>query len=306
MDQIKIFSPASVANVSCGFDVLGFCLDKIGDVMQVSKIDKPGVEIGEIKGYKLPKDPLKNVASVAVQAMLDDHPVENGFKINIEKKIKPGSGIGSSAASAAGAVFAVNELLGNPFTKKELLKYAMAGEALASGTPHADNLAPVILGGFTLVRDNKNLDVIKLPSPADLVATIIHPKIELKTIHSRSILKKDIPLKKAVQQWGNLGAFVSALFTNDYELLSRSLQDIVIEPIRSMLIPKYKELKRAALESGALGSGISGSGPSIFALSKGDITAKKVANAMKIFYEGIDLEFDIHYSHINKKGIKIL
>ena len=306
MDHIKIFSPASVANVSCGFDVLGFCLDKIGDEMQVKMTDKPGIEIGEIKGQKLPKDPLKNVASIAVQSMLDDYPFKNGFKIDIDKKIKPGSGIGSSAASAAGAVFAVNELLGKPFSKKELIKYAMAGEAFASGVPHADNLAPVLLGGFTLVRDNKNLDVISLPSPPDLMVTIIHPKIELKTIHSRSILKKNIPLNKAVQQWGNLGAFVSALYTNDYDLLSRSIEDKVIEPIRSMLIPKYQEVKKIVLESGALGCGISGSGPSIFALSKGKLNAKKVGDAMEIVYKSIDLEFDIHYSQINKNGIKII
>ena len=306
MDQIKIFSPASVANVSCGFDVLGFCLDKIGDEMQVKMTDKPGIEIGEIKGQKLPKDPLKNVASIAVQSMLDDYPFKNGFKIDIDKKIKPGSGIGSSAASAAGAVFAVNELLGKPFSKKELIKYANASEAFASGVPHADNLAPVLLGGFTLVRDNKNLDVISLPSPPDLMVTIIHPKIELKTIHSRSILKKNIPLNKAVQQWGNLGAFVSALYTNDYDLLSRSIEDKVIEPIRSMLIPKYQEVKKIVLESGALGCGISGSGPSIFALSKGKLNAKKVGDAMEIVYKSIDLEFDIHYSQINKNGIKII
>ena len=228
--------------------------------------------------------------------MLNDYPINNGFKIDINKKIKPGSGIGSSAASAAGAVFAVNELLGKPFSKKELIQYAMAGESFASGVPHADNLAPVILGGFTLVRDNKCLDVISLPSPPDLIVTI----------HSRSILKKNIPLNKAVQQWGNLGAFVSALYTNDYDLISRSINDKVIEPIRSMLIPKYQEVKEAALESGALGSGISGSGPSIFALSRGKLNAKKVGDAMKTVYASIDLEFDIHYSHINKKGIKIL
>ena len=304
MDQIKIFSPASVANVSCGFDVLGFCLDKIGDEMQVKMTDKPGIEIGEIKGQKLPKDPLKNVASIAVQSMLHDYPIKNGFKIDIDKKIKPGSGIGSSAASAAGAVFAVNELLGKPFSKKELIKYAMAGEAFASGVPHADNLAPVLLGGFTLVRDNKNLDVISLPSPPDLMVTIIHPKIELKTIHSRSILK-NIPLNKAVQQWGNLGAFVSALYTNDYDLLSRSIEDKVIEPIRSMLIPKYQEVKKIVLESGALGCGISGSGPSIFALSKGKLNAKKVGDAMEIVYKVLILNLIFITHKLTKKVLKL-
>lgn len=306
MDQIKIFAPASVANVSCGFDVLGFCLDPIGDLMQVSKVNSPGVSIGTITGQELPVDPQKNVASVAVQALLDAHPSENGFRIDIDKKIKPGSGIGSSAASAAGAVFAVNELLGRPYTRNELVQFALAGEAMASGAAHADNLAPVLLGGFTLVRSNTTLDIVKLPCPPELIATVIHPKIELKTVHSRAILKNEVPLKKAVEQWGNLGAFVSALYTNDYELLSRSMQDKVIEPLRAMLIPKFGQVKEAALQAGALGSGISGSGPSIYALSKGEETAKKVGEAMKELYDEIKLDYEVHYSPINEQGIKIL
>jgi len=306
MDQIKIFAPASVANVSCGFDVLGFCLDPIGDIMTVSKTKNPGVTIGKVTGQKLPLDPSKNVASVAALALLEAHPTTAGFRIDIEKKIKPGSGIGSSAASAAGAVFAVNELLGKPYTRSELVQFAMAGEALASGAAHADNLAPALLGGFTLVRSNTSLDIIKLPTPPALVATVIHPKIELKTIHSRAILKNDIPLKKAVAQWGNLGAFVSALYTNDYDLLARSMKDKVIEPLRSMLIPKFEEVKQAALDAGALGSGISGSGPSIFALSKGEETAVKVGEAMKKYYTEIGLDYEVHLSTINDTGVKIL
>ena len=306
MDQIKIFVPASVANVSCGFDVLGFCLEPIGDIMHVTKTELPGVTIGSVSGEKLPTDPLKNVASVAVLSLLKSFKSPYGFRIDIDKKIKPGSGIGSSAASAAGAVFAVNHLLGAPFSRKELIKFAMAGEALASGSKHADNLAPILLGGFTLVRSNKSLDVIKLPSPPDLVATIIHPKIELKTIHSRAILKKTVPLEKAVQQWGNLGAFVSALYTNDYELLSRSLKDKIIEPFRAMLIPKFEEIKSAAIYAGALGSGISGSGPSIYALSKGMKTAIEVGNAMKTEFKDLNIEYDVYISKINERGIEIL
>ena len=306
MDQIEIFVPASVANVSCGFDVLGFCLEPIGDIMRVTKTKTPGVTIGSVTGQKLPTDPLKNVASVAVLSLLKSFKSSYGFRIDIDKKIKPGSGIGSSAASAAGAVFAVNFLMGAPFSRKELIQFAMAGEALASGAKHADNLAPVLLGGFTLVRSNKSLDVIKLPSPPDLVATIIHPKIELKTIHSRAILKKTVPLEKAVEQWGNLGAFVSALYTNDYELLSRSMKDKIIEPFRSMLIPKFEEVKTAAINTGALGSGISGSGPSIYALSKGMKTAVEVGTAMKTQFEDLDIEYEVYISKINEEGIKII
>ena len=306
MDHINIFAPASVANVSCGFDVLGFCLDTIGDIMKVSKTKTKGISVGTLKGQKIPIDPLKNVACVAANALLNDFPTNGGFQIEIEKKIKPGSGIGSSAASAAGAVFAINELLGKPYSRSQLVKFAMVGESLASGDAHADNLAPVLLGGFTLVRSNKTLDIIKLPSPNDLIATIIHPKIELKTIHSRAILKSEIPLTKAVEQWGNLGAFVSALYTNDYELLSRSMKDKVIEPARAILIPKFKEIKESAIEAGALGSGISGSGPSVYALSKGEKTAKKVGQFMKTFYDEIGLDYEVHYSSINNEGIKII
>lgn len=306
MDHINIFAPASVANVSCGFDVLGFCLDTIGDIMKVSKTKTKGISVGTLKGQKIPIDPLKNVACVAANALLNEFPTNGGFQIDIEKKIKPGSGIGSSAASAAGAVFAINELLGKPYSRSQLVKFAMVGESLASGDAHADNLAPVLLGGFTLVRSNKTLDIIKLPSPKDLIATIIHPKIELKTIHSRAILKSEIPLTKAVEQWGNLGAFVSALYTNDYELLSRSMKDKVIEPARAILIPKFKEIKESAIEAGALGSGISGSGPSVYALSKGEKTAKKVGQFMKTYYDEIGLDYEVHYSSINNEGIKIL
>ena len=306
MDQIEVFCPGSVANISCGFDVLGFCLEPVGDLMKVTKTDKPGITIGSIKGQDLPKDTLKNVASVAAMALLEAHPSSFGFQIDIDKRIKPGSGIGSSAASAAGAVFAINELLGKPYSRNEFVQYAMAGEALASGAAHADNLAPVLLGGFTLVRSNQSLDIIKLPSPPELVATVIHPKIELKTIHSRAILKNTVPLDKAIQQWGNLGAFVSALYTNDYDLLSRSMKDKVIEPYRAMLIPRFHEVKAAALHAGALGSGISGSGPSIYALSKGMDIAKQVGEAMKKQFDDLELEYEVHLSKINNEGIKIV
>ena len=306
MNQIKIFAPASVANVSCGFDVLGFCLDPVGDEMLIRKTNSSGVKISKIVGQSLPLDVKKNVAGVAAEALLKDHPTQFGFEIEIYKNIKAGSGIGSSAASAAGAVFAVNELLGRPYTRNELVQFALAGEAMASGAAHADNLAPVLLGGFTLVRSNTTLDIVKLPCPPELIATVIHHKIELKTVHSRAILKNEVPLKKAVEQWGNLGAFVSALYTNDYELLSRSMQDKVIEPLRAMLIPKFGQVKEAALQAGALGSGISGSGPSIYALSKGEETAKKVGEAMKELYDEIKLDYEVHYSPINEQGIKIL
>jgi len=306
MTELKIFSPASIANVSCGFDVLGLCLDSIGDEMIFRKSSEKGIKITKIDGADLPLEIENNVAGVAAKAIYDTQNVDFGIEIEIYKKIKAGSGIGSSSASSAGAVFGVNELLGKPFILHELIPFAMEGERLASGSAHADNVAPVLLGGCTLVRSYTPLDVIKIPVPNDLFATIIHPQIEVKTSDARAILKKNITLKQAIQQWGNVGAFVSGMYSNDYDLISRSLEDVVIEPTRSILIPGFLQIKKIALESGALGGGISGSGPSIFALSKSEITAEKVKSAWNDFYKLFKIPFEIHVSKINNKGIKII
>ena len=306
MNEIKIFCPASVANVSCGFDVLGFCLDPIGDEMIIRKTAEKGIRITKIEGQDLPLEAHNNVAGVAGLALLEAHQSAFGFEIEIIKGIKAGSGIGSSAASSAGAVFGINELLGRPFTRGELIQFAMKGEELASGTPHADNVAPVLLGGFTLVRCSKEPDVIGLPSPSELYATVLHPKIELKTSDARAVLKKNIMLEKAIQQWGNLAALVSGLYTNDYDLIGRSLVDVVIEPHRSALIPGFPELKKVATDSGALGSGISGSGPSIFALSRGEAAAIRVGESMRQAFLKYNIEFELHISKINPKGIHII
>ena len=306
MNEIKLFCPASVANVSCGFDVLGFCLEPIGDEMVIRKTSKKGIHIIKIEGQKLPLETHKNVAGVAGLALLEDYPCDHGFEIEIHKGIKAGSGIGSSAASSAGAVFGINELIGKPLIQKDLIKYAMKGEELASGSAHADNVSPVLLGGFTLVRCSQTPDVVSLPSPSELYATVIHPKIELRTSDARSVLKKKIHLEKATEQWGNLAALVSGLYTNDFDLIGRSLVDVVIEPYRSALIPGFQELKKAAIDSGALGCGISGSGPSVFALSKGSETAIRVKEEMDNIYKKFNIEYELHLSKINSKGIHII
>ena len=307
MKSIRVFAPATVANISCGFDVLGCCLDNVGDEMQISLSDKPGVRITKIDGADLPLATNKNVAGVAVIALLEAlNDTTTGVDIEIYKKIKAGSGIGSSAASSAGAVWGVNELLGKPFTPQQLVAFAMVGEELASGNPHADNVAPALLGGFTLVRSYDPLDVLKLNTPEDLYMTIIHPQIEVKTADSRRVIKNNVPLKKAITQWGNLGGFITGLYTNDYDLLGRSLDDVIIEPLRSILIPKFEEVKAAAITNGALGAGISGSGPSIFALSKGKETAEKVAKAIEKIYSPTGITFDIHVASINDKGVTVI
>ncbi|WP_046758001.1 homoserine kinase [Kordia jejudonensis] len=306
MNELKIFAPATIANVSCGFDVLGLCLDTVGDEMIIRKTAEKGIKITKLVGQDLPMETDKNVAGVAGLAMLEKLNLDHGFEIEIYKNIKAGSGIGSSAASSAGTVWAMNELLGKPFTEKELVPFAMEGEKLASGTAHADNVAPALLGGFTLVRSYKPLDIIKIPTPTELYATVIHPQIEVKTSDSRSVLKQTISLKKSIVQIGNLGGLISGLYISDYDLISRSLHDEIVEPLRSILIPGFKEVKENAITCGALGAGISGSGPSIFALSKGKIMAEKVAETMSKTYETLNIDYDVHVSKINTEGCRII
>lgn len=306
MNEIKIFCPATIANISCGFDVLGLCLETVGDEMIIRKSDVKGIKIMKIVGEDLPFETSKNVAGVAALALLDAIDYKFGFEIEIYKNIKPGSGIGSSAASAAGAVFGINELLEKPFKRKELVEFAMKGEAIASGSEHADNVAPAILGGITLVRSSAPLDIIKIESPSELYATVIHPQIELKTSEMRAVLQPMIPLKSAILQWGNLGGLIAGFYTSDYELIGRSLHDEIVEPLRGPFIPKFDVIKKTALENGALGSGISGSGPSIFALSKGIETANRIAKAMFVVYEDMNMPFEIHVSKVNPEGVKII
>ena len=306
MNEIRIFSPATVANVSCGFDVLGFCLDSVGDEMVIRKTNKKGIYITKIEGFDLPFEAELNVAGVSALAMYSAIDVDFGFEIEIYKNIKPGSGIGSSAASAVGSVFGMNELLGKPFNKTELTAFAIKGEALASKCEHADNLSPALFGGFTLVKSISPLQILEIPTPKDLYATILHPQIEIKTSEARAILPKQIALSKAITQWANFGSLIHGLHTSDYDLLKSALHDVIIEPHRSKLIPHFEEVKKAAILAGALGTGISGSGPSIFSLSKGLEISVNVKDAINNMYLKTGIEFDIHVSKINTEGIKVI
>lgn len=306
MTSIKIFCPATIANLNCGFDVLGLCLEGIGDEMIIRKSAEKGIRITKITGADLPLETKKNVAGVAALAIIENLNIDFGFEIEIHKKIKAGSGIGSSSASAAGAVFGINELLGKPFTKHELVDFAMKGEAIASGSEHADNVAPCLLGGFTLVRGYNPLDVIRIDAPNELYAVVLHPHIEVKTSDARAVLQPMIRLKDAITQTGNLGGLIAGLYTNDYNLIGRSLNDVIVEPLRKHLIPNFDKVKNTALQNGALGSGISGAGPSIFALCKGQDRAEKVAFAMSESYQNTGIAFDMHISKINPEGVKII
>ncbi|MGR7814125.1 homoserine kinase [Lacinutrix undariae] len=306
MTEIKIFSPATVANVSCGFDVLGFCLDTVGDEMIVRKTAEKGIKITKIEGFDLPFEVKNNVAGVAALAIYNDAKPNCGFEIEIYKNIKPGSGVGSSSASASGTVFAINKLLGNPYNNTQLTDFAMKGEAVASGCEHADNIAPALFGGFTLVKSTIPLEVLQIPTPSQLFATVIHPQIEIKTSESRAILPQNIPLKDAITQWANVGSLIHALHTDNYELIGRSLNDVVVEPHRSQLIPYFKDVKKTALKHGALGCGISGSGPSIFMLNKGQENALAVEKAIANIYVKTGIKFHTYISKINTEGIKII
>lgn len=307
-DSVKVFAPATVANVTCGFDILGFAVDAPGDEIVLKKNNEGKIIIREIRGDegRLPLDPGKNTCGVVIQHFLRDLASGQGVDIFLHKKMPLGSGLGSSAASAVAAIYAINELMGRPCSTKQLLPYAMEGERVACGAAHADNVAPSLLGGFVLVRSYDPLDTIALSVPDDLYATLIHPQIEVRTKDAREILKREIRFSDAVRQSGNVGGLVAGLLMSDYELISNSLVDHIVEPIRAILIPGYDEVKAAARDQGALGAGISGSGPSLFALSKGRDKASNTGEAMREIFNAMDIENEVYISKINQIGPKVL
>lgn len=306
MDYLKIFAPATVANVSCGFDSLGFAVDAIGDEITFTKTAEKGVKITTITGADLTYDIDKNVASAVVKKILNAANADFGIELTIHKGFSPGSGLGSSAASAAGAAFGANKLVGNRYSELELTKFAMFGEEVACGSQIADNVAAAIYGGFILVRSYNPLEIIKLPVPSELRVVAIHPQITIKTKDARAVLPKKIALKDAVTQWANVGGLISGLFTDNYPLISRSLVDIIAEPARKPLIPFFDEVKNSALKAGALGAGISGSGPTIFALCEGNEVAKKVYHSIEESYKNKGIDFEMFISKVNQEGIRIL
>jgi len=303
MNQIKIFSPASVSNLCCGFDVLGFSIDGIGDELRITKSTNKGANIKEIKGYNVPLENNKNTASVAAQALLDHLKINEGFDIEINKKIKPGSGIGSSAASAVGAVYGINKLLGNPLKHEELLKFAMKGEFVSSKTAPADNVASALYGGTILVNNRENYNVIKLPVPKNLYAIIHHPLIEIKTSDSRGVLPKSIDLKIASDQLSALGGFIHSLHTQDFELMKISLKDYLVEQFRSDYVPAFNEIKSVADLNNTICCSISGSGPSIFTLVNSLSEAQRLKLVFDEIYKDKKLDFNSYISSLNSKGV---
>ncbi|HEY4111822.1 homoserine kinase [Puia sp.] len=330
MNQVTVQAPATVANLVCGFDILGLALDEPYDIMELRLLDEPRVIITSKDGFALPSDPALNTAGAPLLAMLEElaltatsdragallqppgrtgalplPPGRIGFEVSISKQIKPGSGIGSSAASAAGAVVAANHLLGNIWAKEDLVRFAMFGEKVASGVKHADNVAPGIYGGITLIRSIFPLDIITIPAPT-LHVTVVHPQIEVRTADARQILRKQVLLKDAIRQWGNIAGLVAGFIKQDYDLIGRSLEDVIIEPVRSMLIPGFDEVKQQCKAAGALGGGISGSGPSIFMLSRDAAIARNVEKVMQDIYNRIGLDYHTYVTTVNQQGVKII
>ena len=277
MNKVRVFAPATVANMGCGFDVMGMTLDGVGDVISVEVLDGEGISIINNSGVELPEDVDSNVVTPAVRALLAAYGECKKVLITIEKKIAPGSGIGSSAASSAAAVYALNVALGRPFSDERLVEFAMEGEKLISGgTPHADNVGPSLLGGVVLLRSYEPLDIVRLPVPDNFCCSVAHPEIMVSTRMAREVLPKEIPLRTAVKQWGNVAGLVAGLSLKDVYLVGRAMCDVVVEPYRKRFIPQFDELREKVLAVGALAMNISGAGPSVFALSADMKVAERV------------------------------
>jgi homoserine kinase len=305
VNYIKAFAPATVANVACGFDIFGFAIQEPGDIVEVRRRDEPGIVITDITGDggRLPRAAEKNAVTGVMLHLLKQLGIQDfGCEVILHKNMPLGSGMGSSAASAVAGIVAINELLDCPLSRQELLPFAMEGERIASGSAHADNVGPSLMGGFVVIRSYNPLDIFSIPVPSDLYCTLVHPDIEINTKDARYILRNEVSLKNTIAQMGNVAGLVAGLMKSDYELISRSMVDVIIEPVRSILIPEFNTVKRSAIEHGALGCSISGSGPSMFAWSRGVETAQNVGLAMQQTFRNAGIDASTHISGINQGG----
>lgn len=308
-EEVRVFAPSTVANVICGYDILGFALEEPGDEVIMRRSVESGVKIVNIQGDdgRLPWQSDKNTVSASVQNylnLIDRNDI--GVEIELFKQMPIGSGLGSSAASTVAGLYAINKMLGEPLSSMELLPLAMKGEELACGYPHADNVAPALLGGFTLVRSYDPLDVIHLPVPDELHCSVVFPHVDVPTRAAREMIRKQIQLKDAVKQWGNIAGLVSGLFMKDYDLIGRSMQDVLIEPTRAILIPEFYEMRKIAMEAGAISFGISGSGPSVFSFSRSRELAAEISLKIKTHLNQREIDCNTYVSAINNNGPKEL
>ncbi|MBO8130073.1 MAG: homoserine kinase [Candidatus Marinimicrobia bacterium] len=307
MNQIKIFTPATIANIGCGFDILGFAFSSLGDIVTLEKIEEKKIEITEVKGYsELPTEPEKNTVTIPILRIMSDYNLDFGVRVKIKKNIPIASGMGSSAAGAVAGSFGISYLAGKILSDKEILEYALEAEGTISGEKHADNIAPCYYGGITLIRNTEKLEIIKLPIPEDISCIIMHPHIEIKTEYARKLLKDLIETSKCIKQMANIASFIAGIFQNDKNLLSSANIDFIAEPHRAELIPKYYRLKESALKSGAIACNISGSGPSIFVLYHNNDTRNKIIDSIKKIYDKKKLNYDLYFGKISKIGVKII
>ena len=306
--EIEIFAPATVANLGPGFDIMGMAIEGAGDILRMRIAPGDSLSIRNDSDQPLPDDKEKNVITPALRAMLKAWGSPLAVEIAVIEKIRPGSGIGSSSASSAAAVVGLNELLGRPFDEQQLITFAMEGERLVSGgTAHADNAGPAVAGGIMLIRGYEPLDYIRIPVPERLCAAVIHPHITVNTLESRAVMRKEIPLRDGVTQWGNVGGLVAGLLTQDMGLIGRSLKDVIAEPYRKGFIPEYDNLKAAlAVTHGVLGSNIAGSGPSVFALCDGPEAATKAGEVMTSHFERLGIAAELYAGPVSRQGARIL
>ena len=307
MRYIKVFAPGTVANLGCGFDVMGLTLDGVGDLLEVGiEEGAGGLVIRNRSGKELPAKNEDNVITPAVMALLGAYEKPVRVEVTILEKIAPGSGIGSSAASSAAAVWGVNELLGRPFSGERLVEFAMMGEALIGGTSHADNVGPAVLGGVVLIRGYEPLDIVRLPVPEGFFYAVVHPDIVVSTKQAREVLPREVPLHDAVTQWGNVGGLVAGFALGDVALIGRSMHDVVAEPYRKGFIPGYDVLKEGVLAEGALAMNIAGSGPSIFALAADEAVAQRVAQRMRAHFARPGIGCKIYAGRVSNCGARIV
>jgi len=307
--SIRVFAPATVANVVCGFDILGFAVNEPGDEVEMRLTETPGIIIKKITGDdgRLPLDVAKNTVSASVKHYLQHiNRPDVGVEIELHKKMPIGSGLGSSSASTVAGLFAINKLMGDLLTAQELVPFAMKGEELACGYGHADNVAPALMGGFVLIRSYDPLDVISLPTPQGMYAAIVYPEVDVPTKDARQMIRSKVYLKDAVTQWGNVAGLVSGLFMNDFSLIGRSMNDVLVEPTRSILIPGFEEMRTLAMQNGAIGFGISGSGPSVFALTKNEETARQITNLQQELLKNLNINSKAYVSSVNAEGPKVI
>jgi len=301
------FAPASVGNVAIGFDILGFAVDALGDRVTVTRRDAPGVAISAISGTstELPLEPERNTAGRALMSLHQELGVSFGLDMQIEKGIPLGSGLGGSAASAVAAVVAANALLAQPVGKLELLKFAMQGEAVASGSLHVDNITPSLYGGLVLTVGIEQPRVKSIPVPSGIRAVIVHPHMFLSTKQARAILRRSVDLSDFVWQTANLAGFISGCYTNDLDMIRASFEDVVIEPQRQALIPGFADVRRAAMSAGALGCSISGAGPAMFAWAL-EARAAAVRDAMRREFARHEVPIDDWVVEIDSPGARVI